>query len=261
VSIDEKAKVCDDAEEPEVVDGDTDTQLSTEPLVEIRAQFAHRLCRYERDAEVCFGPSVVSVTLESLAPDFGGQVRRAYLSGPPEVSLIAEPPLTWRPPMLDHVTYLYGFNLEFAERLVKDLSDEQMAAQSGGVINHPAWSLGHLVVAADHLGQLLGLESTLAEGWGETFKTGEEPSDDASYYPSKEEILGALRQQHERNVEVAKSTDASRFAEPHPNEATRDHFPTVGDMVVFLMTSHEMDHLGQIAAWRRAMGLGPAERD
>ena len=53
---------------------------------------AHRLCRYERDAEVCFGPSVVSVTLESLAPDFGGQVRRAYLSGPPEASLIAEPP-------------------------------------------------------------------------------------------------------------------------------------------------------------------------
>ena len=55
-------------------------------------QLAHRLCRYERDAEVCFGPSVVSVTLESLAPDFGGQVGRAYLSGPPEVSLIAEPP-------------------------------------------------------------------------------------------------------------------------------------------------------------------------
>ena len=34
---------------------------------------------------------------------------------------------------------------------------------------------------------------------------------------------------------------------------------TVGDMIVFLMTSHEMDHLGQIAAWRRAMGLGAAE--
>ena len=29
-------------------------------------------------------------------------------------------------------------------------------------------------------------------------------------------------------------------------------------MIVFLMTSHEMDHLGQVAAWRRAMGLGSA---
>ena len=163
--------------------------------------------------------------------------------------------------MLDHVTYLYGFNLEFAERLVKDLSDEQMAAQSGGVINHPAWSLGHLVVAADHMGRLLGLESTLPEGWRETFKTGGEPSDGPSTYPSKGEILGALREQHVRNTAAAKTVDASRYAEPHPDEATRDHFPTVGDMVVFLMTSHEMDHLGQIAAWRRAMGLGPAEGD
>ena len=38
--------------------------------------------------------------------------------------------------MLDHVTYLYGFNLNYAERLVKDVSAEQMAAQPGGVINH-----------------------------------------------------------------------------------------------------------------------------
>jgi hypothetical protein len=52
--------------------------------------------------------------------------------------------------------------------------------------------------------------------------------------------------------------DASRFAEPHPDEGSRKYFPTVGDMIVFMMTSHEMDHLGQIAAWRRAMGLGAA---
>ena len=50
--------------------------------------------------------------------------------------------------MLNHVTYLYRFNLGFAEMLVKDLSTEQMVAQPGGVINHPAWALGHLAGAA-----------------------------------------------------------------------------------------------------------------
>ena len=60
------------------------------------------------------------------------------------------------------------------------------------------------------------------------------------------------------NAEAARNIDTSRFAEPHPDEGTRKYFPTVGDMIIFLMTSHEMDHLGQIAAWRRAMGLGPA---
>ncbi len=162
--------------------------------------------------------------------------------------------------MLNHVTYLYGFNLGFAELLVKDLSTEQMAAQPGGVINHPAWSLGHLVISADHLGHLLGLESKLPEGWSEIFQTGGEPSGDASVYPSKEEILGALKEQHARNAEAVKNIDASRFAEPHPDEGRRKYFPTRGDQVVFMMTSHEMDHLGQIAAWRRAMGLGAAVR-
>jgi uncharacterized damage-inducible protein DinB len=38
----------------------------------------------------------------------------------------------------------------------------------------------------------------------------------------------------------------------------RKYFPTVGDQMVFMMTAHEMDHLGQMAAWRRAMGLPPA---
>ena len=160
--------------------------------------------------------------------------------------------------MLDHVTYLYGFNVGFAERLVKDLSTEQMAAQPSGVINHPAWSLGHLVVSADGLGQLLGLDSNLPEGWAEIFQTGGEPSGDAAVYPSKQEMLGALKEQHARNAEAVKNTDASRFAEPHPNEARRKYFPRVGDQVVFMMTSHEMGHLGQIAAWRRAMGLGAA---
>ena len=162
--------------------------------------------------------------------------------------------------MLDHVTYLYGFNLGFAERLVKDLSTEQMTAQPGGVINHPAWSLGHLVVASDNLAQLLGLQSNMPDGWSETFKTGGEPSGDPADYPSKEEILEELKQQHARNTEAVKNFDASRFADPHPDEGRRKYFPPRGDQIVFMMTSHEMDHLGQIAAWRRAMDLGAAIR-
>ncbi len=160
--------------------------------------------------------------------------------------------------MLDHLAFLYGFNLNYAEKLVKDVAPEQMAQQPGSVINHAAWSLGHLVVSANHLGQLLGLDSQLPEGWDKTFATGGVPSGDGADYPSKEEILDALRAQHARNSEAVAQADLSTFAAPHPNEKTRSHFPTVGDMIIFLMTSHEMDHLGQIAAWRRAMGLGSA---
>ena len=77
--------------------------------------------------------------------------------------------------MLEHVTYVYTFNLQYASTLVKDLSTGQMVQQPNGVVNHPAWSLGHLVVSANHLGQLVGLESALPTGWDETFKSGRIP--------------------------------------------------------------------------------------
>lgn len=160
--------------------------------------------------------------------------------------------------MKQHVSYLYGFNLGFAERLVKDLSPEQMVQQPGGVINHPAWSLGHLANTANGLAQMLGLESDSPEGWDKTFATGGTPSADLATYPSKEELLAELKKQHARNTEAFQNMDAAELAKPHPNESTRKFFPTQGDLVVFLMTSHEMDHLGQIAAWRRAMDLAPA---
>ena len=160
--------------------------------------------------------------------------------------------------MLDHVIYLYGFNLQYAQMLVKDVSSDQITQQPGGVINHPAWSLGHLVVSADHLGQLVELDSDLPDGWDKTFATGGVPIADRSAYPSKDELLDALKAAHTRNTEAVKKFDTAKLAVEHPNEKTRQYFPTVGDMVVFMMTGHEMDHLGQIAAWRRAMGLGSA---
>ncbi len=126
------------------------------------------------------------------------------------------------------------------------------------MINHPAWSLGHLVVSADHLGQILGLESNLPDGWNKPFVAGGEPSGDLAAYPTKAELLNALKAQHARNTDAAKNADVATFGAPHPNEGTRKYFPTVGDQVTFLMTGHEMGHLGQIAAWRRAMGLGSA---
>ena len=160
--------------------------------------------------------------------------------------------------MHDHIALVYGFNLMRAKTLVKDLSAEQMVEQPNGVINHPAWSLGHLVVWANNLGSMLGLESSLPNGWDKTFATGETPSSDVSAYPSKDEILGALREQHSRNTEALKSADLESWAKPHPYVKTLPYFPTVGDMITFLMTAHEMNHVGQIAAWRRAMGLGSA---
>ena len=162
--------------------------------------------------------------------------------------------------MIEHVTYLYKFNLGVAGRLVDDLTPEQMVLQPSGAVNHPAWTLGHLVISANGLGRLLGLAPEVPEGWDRVFATGGIPSGDAADYPSKDELLVALAAQHERNTEAVLQADPAWFAAPHPDERRRRYFPTVGDVVTFLMTSHEASHLGQVSAWRRAAGIGPPAR-
>ena len=156
--------------------------------------------------------------------------------------------------MLQHLVFTYQFNLQHAKQLVKDLTGEQMVQQPGGLVNHPAWTLGHLASASNMLAKSFGLESTFPADWEEHFKTGGTPSADGAAFPSKDEILAELSTQHDRVAAVIKNADPELF-EKESDEGLREHFPTIGDFAVYLMSAHEGTHIGQIAAWRRAMGL------
>ena len=154
--------------------------------------------------------------------------------------------------------FAYSFNLGKAARLVGDLTDEQMVQQPQGVINHPAWTLGHLAWVSNHLAGLLGADAPLPDGWAETFKPGGTPSSNPTDYPSKEDILAQLTAQHDVAATAVADADPSVFAREMPNERVRTYMPTIGDFAVIMMTTHEAGHLGQVTAWRRAMGLPPA---
>ena len=160
--------------------------------------------------------------------------------------------------MLTHLLHAYDLQLNLASMLVKDIPDDQMCAQPHGLVNHPAWNLGHLVLSEHQTGGLIGLESTAPDGWAELFKAGGTPGADRGAFPGKAELLDELRKIHERWRAALPGVDAAVLDAVHPNEKTRRYFPTVGTQVAFILTSHEMDHLGQIAAWRRAAGFGPA---
>lgn len=159
--------------------------------------------------------------------------------------------------MLQHVVHGYKMNFGFTKLLVADLSADQMCQQPHGVINHPAWSLGHLAATSNGLCRVLGLNSDLPAGWEETFKPVEIPSANTAAFPSKEELLRVLEAQHALVVKAVSEADPAALASPSPDERARAYFPTVGDYTVYVMIAHEWDHLGQLAAWRRAMGLGP----
>ena len=74
--------------------------------------------------------------------------------------------------MLTHMLHAYDLQLSLASTLVKDIPDDQMCAQPHGLVNHPTWNLGHLVLSEHQVGEMIGIEPATPEGWTELFKAG-----------------------------------------------------------------------------------------
>ncbi len=80
--------------------------------------------------------------------------------------------------MLDSVLHEYAFNLEYSRRLVTDVPDELMARSAGaGHENHPAFTIGHLVIGSAIAAKILGLDRVVSiysaecESWaGQTLR-------------------------------------------------------------------------------------------
>ena len=170
-------------------------------------------------------------------------------------------------PLASAILITWRRNAAYAGRLVGDLSASQFVAQpvpNGVLINHPAWVLCHLSVYAPICAALAHgtpFEDPLEHRYGQTSKVSGDPRE----YPGAPEIVREFERAHaeaERAVVEAGTasgagTDhaASVFARTNPLPRWRDAQPTVGDMLVTLMVKHESFHLGQLSAWRRAMGL------
>jgi hypothetical protein len=157
--------------------------------------------------------------------------------------------------MLELAIPIYGFHLTYAGKLVADLNDDQMCAQpvAGRVMNHAAFTLGHLAWASDAAIRYLGSEPQLSD-WKDLVGMGSQPQADRSKYPLKDALLKALDGAHSRLVAALPKATAEIMAQPAP-ERMRGRFPTVGHLLLGLMTAHEATHLGQLSAWRRALGL------
>ena len=157
----------------------------------------------------------------------------------------------------------YDFNLVFAKKLVDDLTNEQMTVKpSQGFENHPAFTLGHLVTGTAMTIEELGGKYEIPDGWDELFlRNGPGdprlPSEDKNKYPRKDELLEELEKQHEVLKQKLLEIEDKKLDEKIQWRFT-NHMPTLLDFVVFMCINHEAMHLGQLSAWRRAMGLPSA---
>ncbi len=159
--------------------------------------------------------------------------------------------------MIPAVLKSFSLTFDYLRRLVADVSDQQMTAQPGGAVNHPAWVMGHLVYSCQGIAEVLGVKPWLPEQWLAPFITGSVPDTDRQAYPSKAELLQALDDGQRKVSEALAAMDEQELREPLPDEDIRSLFPTLGHAVVHILGAHAAVHVGQVSVWRRAIGLAP----
>ncbi len=150
---------------------------------------------------------------------------------------------------------LFGFQRWYLSALVDDVADARFADQFGPVVNHPAWQTGHLAVVMDLAAQLLGEKAILDASWKRRFDRGTTPTPRRADYPGKAELLATLDERRAAVVSTCESLGDEDWNKPHGIAGIDQFLPGLLGCMHLLMISHESNHLGQLATWRRAAGL------
>ncbi|MCX6312117.1 MAG: DinB family protein [Bacteroidetes bacterium] len=168
--------------------------------------------------------------------------------------------------MVAEIIRQLDFNLAYAKKLVQDINEEQMTIKPGiGLENHPAFTLGHIVTSYANLVNLLTGEFILADGFKEAFQRNGPgdptlPSEDSNFYPSKTRIIAELEKQHKRLIDALLKMDHKKL-QSDLEWRLSSFFPTYLDRIMFVCVNHYAMHLGQLAAWRRAMNFPSALKE
>lgn len=150
--------------------------------------------------------------------------------------------------------FLHGYGQSLLEGI--DAEKAMQLICDGGV--NPAWIIGHLALVANIGLQLSGGTPKVdIEAWKPLLGGGSTPTTDASAYPAWDELLAAWHQAHTDVAGQIAMASPEALSQPNPNERMREGLPTVGDLISFMLTSHESMHMGQLSTWRRVQGHAP----
>ena len=148
--------------------------------------------------------------------------------------------------------------LGYAETLLKDIPAARFAHMPHPTMNHPAFCIGHLSLYPNKLFGLIGQPNKVVEkkGYDDLFKSGTACVEQDGRYPHKDEIVAHFMERYHAIINAIATTPDEIFARENPLEGRmKEIFPQVGIAVNFMLNNHVMMHLGQISAWRRAVGL------
>lgn len=159
---------------------------------------------------------------------------------------------------INGLVFAFRKNLDYAPKLVADLTNAQMAAQPAInpdlPTNHAAWVLSHLNVYLPIIECLIKGKS-FVDPLDHRFGKSSRPESDPTLYASKQELVDEFVRGHQRIIELLEKSDDSVLGKPVLLARWQPTMPFTGIVLPYLMLNHENCHLGQLSAWRRVQGL------
>ena len=152
---------------------------------------------------------------------------------------------------------LFGVNAKYLQSLLQGITTDEAKDQPVPGINTPFWITGHLAIATDYARQLLGEEMKCPKAWHTAFGPGSTPGSEHEVHATLEELLASVRAGHTAITTLLPGVNEAWAAQPNPVDFLAKNYPSTGDLMAHLLTTHEGIHLGQLSAWRRIRGLPP----
>jgi len=148
----------------------------------------------------------------------------------------------------------FAYSLDYLRELVADLSEQEMVAQPSRIMNHAAWTIGHLTYSCQAIGGEIGLAPWLPDDWRARFGTGSVAMNDPSAYAPKSLAIVRLGEGQARITAAVLSLTDSQLSAPLPDERFRSVLPSVRHALTQVLVAHTALHVGQLILWRKALG-------
>ena len=152
-------------------------------------------------------------------------------------------------------------NRAYAEKLLDGVAAAQFARKPPGInLNHAAFNTGHLAIYFSRILNIAGLDGTAVEtpsAYTALFQHGAACQDDpqGGLYPGMSELTSAFFRGYDFALKALPGA-ADQMLAAAPNDGRMASlFPSAGAAVNYLFVNHIGQHLGQLSAWRRCMGL------
>jgi uncharacterized damage-inducible protein DinB len=139
--------------------------------------------------------------------------------------------------------------------LLEDLRNAPMTSPTPRGGNHPLWVLGHITYVEANVPHVLSGEPNPLAHWGPLFAAGAEPTSDPKAYPSFDEVLKAYQDARASNLKLLDEIGEAGLDRPtkSPPKGLEEPLATVGKAFMTI-AMHQMNHRGQLADCRRALG-------